>query len=198
MYLITNSDNKTWRGEQWDLNITHAESNDNYHYFAYVNPLTALFMYPAYEGNINNPQLWKGHGEERSKDWVIRHAYGKFTTLEKLEVTFPTEEQSMIFGFINALAVAQNKVFATWALKFLKKEDETLETAQKMLAEIMLENSCSCAYALVAGLENKDFHKYAAYASHRAWHDSQEQIDLEQAAQIALNVPLEDIIQILG
>jgi hypothetical protein len=201
MYLITDSENKTWRGEQWDINVTHTEGNDNYHFFAYTNPLTALFMYPAYEGDINNPQLWKGKGEELSKDWGIRCGYGKFTTLEKLEVTFPTEEQSMIFGFINALAVARNKTFNDWALKFLKKEDESLETANKMLDDIMGEDSCGCAFALVGGMEKKDFHRYGAYASHRAWHDSLDQrlpVDLEQAAQVALTLPLEDIVQILG
>jgi len=201
MYLITDSDNKTWRGEQWDVNVTHTESNDNYHFFVYPNPLTALFMYPTYEIDINNPILWKGKGEDISREWGIRNSYGKFTTLEKIEATFPTEEQSMIFGFINALAVARHKTFNDWALKFLKKEDETLESANKMLDNIVFEDNCSCAHALVGGIEKKDFHRYAAYASHRAWHDSLDQrvpIDLEQAAQIALTVPLNDIIQILG
>lgn len=201
MYLITDADNKTWRGEQWDTNITHTESNDNYHFYAYTNPLTALFMYPAYEGDINNPRLWKGKGEELSRDEGIRSRYAKFTTLEKLEVTSPTEEQSMIFGFINALTIARNKTFNEWAMKFLKKEDETLETANKMLDEIMFDDKCSCAYALVAGMEKKDFHRYAAYSSHRAWHDSLDQkrvLDLEQAAQVALTVPFADVVQILG
>lgn len=201
MYLITDEENKTWRGNQWDVNITHTEDNDNYHFFAYTNPLTALFMYPAYEGDINNPRLWKGKGEERSRDEGIRSSYGKFTTSEKLEVTFPTEEQSMIFGFVNALAVAHNKTFNAWALKYLKKEDESLESANKMLDEIMFDDKCSCAYALVAGIEKKDFHRYAAYSSHRAWHDSLDQrlsLDLEQAAQVALTLPLEDVVQILS
>lgn len=200
MYLITDSDNKTWHGKQWGVNVTHIEDNDNYHFSTYLNPLTALFMYPAYEGCINNPILWKGIGEEISQERGIRNNYRKFTTLEKIQIDLPNEEQSMIFGFINALTVSRRKLFNKWALSFIKKENETLESANEMLENLVYEENFSCACALVAGIEKKDFHKYAAYASHRAWHDSLDQklpIDLEKSAQVALTVPLNDIVQIL-
>lgn len=199
MYLITNPDNTTWRNVKWGENITHSETNQNYQFVAYTNPSIALFMYPAYEGNISNPSLWKGIGENPTKDENIRVKYEKFTTLEKIEITLPTEEQSMIFGFINALAVTQHKIFNEWSVKFLKQEDVTLESAKNMI-KYMYEESCACAYPLVAAIEKNDWRQYAAFASYRAWNDSLEQnnpIDLEKAAQVALKMPLEDIVAIL-
>jgi len=203
MYLITDENNKTWRDIQWDVNTTHTEPNDNYHFYAYNSPIVALFMYPAYEGDVNNPKLWKGKGEECSRDEGFRRRFAKFTTLEPIEVTFPTDEQRLIYGFINALTVAQNKKFNDWAMKYLKKEDQSIETAKKLLDEdgIMFDDKCGCAYALVAAIEKSDFLRYPAYSSHRAWHDSLDQrlpLDLEQGAQVALTVPFEDIVQILG
>ena len=199
MYLITNSDNTTWRNIQCGENITHSESNPNYQFTAYSNPSVALFMYPAYEGNVPNPSLWEGAGENITRNDKIRIKYEKFTTLKKLEVKLPTEEQSMIFGFINALAVTNHKVFNEWAIKYLTREDTTLESAHKML-DYMYEESCAAAYPLVAAIEKNDFRQYAAFSSYRAFNDSLEQndpVDLAKAAQVALTMPLEDILKIL-
>lgn len=201
MYLITDEHDKTWRDIQWGPNITHSESNDNYQFYVYHSALTLLFMYPAYEGDTNNPKVWKCKPANLTRDDGFRQRFDTLTTLEPVEVVWPTDEQRMTFACINALAIVKNQDFNNWALKYLKKEDQSLEAAEKMLRDIDYDDTCGCAYALTAAIEKKDFFRFTAYSSHRAWHDGLDtttKLDLDQTAQVVLTVTLEDIVQILG
>ena len=70
-----------------------------------------------------------------------------------------------------------------------------------MIRDINYDETCRCAFALEAAIEKQDFQHYPAYAVHRAWHDSLDKkvkLSLEQTAQIALTVAIEDIVQILA
>lgn len=201
MYLITDEHDKTWREIQWGPNITHSESNDNYQFYVYHSPLTLVFMYPSYEGDINNPKVWKCRANNLTRDEEFRQRFETLTTLEPVEVVWPTDEQRMTFACINALAIAKNKHFNDWAMKYLKKENQSLQAAQKMIRDIEFDDSCGCAYALEAAIEKQDFLHFTAYSSHRAWHDgldTKNKLDLDQTAQVVLTVSLEDIVQILG
>jgi hypothetical protein len=205
MYLITDEHDKTWRGIQWGPNISHSEENDNYHFYVYHSPLVLLFMYPAYEGDINNPRVWKCQGKNLTRDEGFRQRFETLTTLEPVEVVWPTPEQRMTFALINTLTVNQNKYFSEWAMKYLKKEDQSLEAAQKMIKDVDFDAACGFSFALEAAIEEQDFLRFPAYAVHRAWHDSLDtkvKLDwsghcLEQTAQIVLTVSVEDIVQIL-
>ena len=201
MYLITDEHDKTWRDIQWGPNISHSEANDNYQFYVYHNALVLLFMYPAYEGEINNPKVWQCQGQNLTRDEVFRQRFETLTSLEPVEVVWPTPEQRMTFALINSLTVSKNKYFSDWAMKYLKKEDQSLEAAQKMIKDIDYDLQVSCAFALEAAIEKQDFLRYPAYATHRAWYDNlytKVKLDLEQTAQVVLTVPVEDIIQILA
>jgi len=206
-YLITDQDNKTWRDIQWGENVTHEEENSNYHFVVYNSPQTACYMYPCYEGT-KNPKLWTATGEHLAVAEGFRSKCAKLTTLNEFPITLPTNEQRINFGILCAVNVAQSPQFMEWSLKYLRGEDQTKESAQKLSDELIAkfdaeapEDYTSCCYAVLASVMLDDPALFAANAAHRAYHDSlelPEPLNLEQTAQIANMVSAADIASLLG
>jgi hypothetical protein len=204
-YLITDQDNKTWRNIQWGENITHEEENSNYHFIVYNSPLVASYMNPCYEG-IKNPKLWTANAENLSRDDGFRSKFAKLTTISEHQIELPTNEQRINFGILCALNVAKYQPFNDWAFKYLRGEDQSKESAQKLNDELIAkldaeaeEDYTACCFAVLASVTLEDS-VFAANAAHRAYHDSldfAEPINLDQVAQITNMVSAKDIANLL-
>lgn len=212
-YLITDENNKTWRDIQWGENVTHEEENPNYHFVVYNSPQVARYMYPCYEG-IKNPKIWIASGENPNairgfpqKLDGFRSNFSKLTTISEFSVELPTNEQRINFAILCAMNVAQYNPFTDWALKYLRGEDQTKESAQnlndKLIAKLDVEapeDYTDCCFAVLAYVTLGD-PVFAANAAHRAYHDStefEEPLNLDQMAQIANMISAEDIAALLS
>lgn len=108
-----------------------------------------------------------------------------------------------------------NPLFREWALKYLKGEDQTKETAHTMNEMLTTQFAKSqrgtkipkehqyidCCYAVLASVMLDDPALFAANAAHKAYHDSlefTEPLDLEQTAQIVNALTASDIASLLG
>ena len=208
-YLITDQDNKTWRDIQWGDNVTHEEENSNYHFVVYNSPQVACYMYPCYEGT-KNPKLWTAAGEHLTRDEGLRSKFAKLTTVNELPITLPTIEQRVTFGILCAMNLVLNPLFREWALKYLRGEDQTKESAhtvnEKLIAQLGTtvpreHEYTACCHAVLASVMLDDPALFAANAAHRAYHDSlelAEPLSLEQTAQIVKMVSAVDIANLLG
>ena len=194
-YLITDQDNKTWRGVEWGENITHEEENPNYHFAVYNSPQAACYMYPFYE-EIKNPKVWTATGENPSRDEGFRTKFAKLTTVSPLSIMLPTRDQRITFGILCSMNLVMNPIFRDWAVKYLRGEDQTKESA-KIGADKLMEQVgtpvpaeheyTACCHAALAAVMLEDPSLFAASAGHRAYHDSLDMaqpINLEQIAQI--------------
>lgn len=208
-YLITDQENKTWRDIQWGENVTHEEENFNYHFWVYNSPQVAAYMYPCYEGT-KNPKLWTAAGQHCTRDDKIRTLFSRLTSVKQLPMTFPTDEQRINFGILCAMNLVLNPLFRDWALKYLRGEDQTKETAkvveEKLVAQMgtpvpRSHEYIGCTFAVLASVMLDDPALFAANAAHRAYHDSlelTEPLNLDQTAQIVNMLPAAEIANLLG
>ena len=216
LYLVTDQNCQTWREVQWGINVTHIQTNPNYHFPVYDNLSVAAYMYPAYDG-IENPKIWEaiGEGESRSQTG-FRNKYAKLTTLREIPFQIPTIEQRISFAILCSMNLVLNPLFQTWALNYLRNVDRTKETAHVVSEEISKQSGSElplehqytdCAYAVLAAVlfnhpgNDTEVAAFTANAAHRAYFDSLDQeinLNLENLIQIVDLIPLEEIAQILG
>ena len=207
-YLITDQENKTWGDVQWGENISHEQENDNYHFVVFNSPETARYLYPSCEGT-KNPKIWNASGENMSRNDGFRTRFAKLTTISELAFSLPTNEQRINFGILCALNVMLYEPFKTWALKYLRGEDQTKESAQAMNDEILAkidssdpkEDYSDSCFAVLASVMLDEPAIFSANAAHRAYHDSLECIqplNLEQIAEIVNMMSAKDIAELLS
>lgn len=210
-YFITDQDNKDWLGRAWGENVSHEETNTNYYHATYSHPLIACFLYPAYE-SVQHPKIWTCEGSGETKQDGIRTKYSKLTTLAEIEFTPPTPEQCVCFALLCAMNLISNPTFKVWALNYLKNIDQTPQTAKKTL-DILMDGLCeeaswlkpeyeyfAPAHCAIAAVAEGPAYQFAAYAGHRAWHDSLEfnnPLDLAQIGMIVSMLPAHDIARLL-
>jgi hypothetical protein len=209
LYLITDQHNRTFRDIEWGANITHEETNDNYHFPAYHSADVATYLYPSYDG-IREPKLWTAEGENPSRQEGIRSKYAKLTTLQEHSIQFPDNEHRIVFAILCAMNLVLNPLFREWAIKYLKGEDTSKESA-KVLSDKLLEllgddtippdhQYFDCCHAVLAAVLLDDPALFCANAAHRAYYDSLDMgidLNLEQIAQVANIVPAAEIATML-
>lgn len=210
LYLVTDQNNKTWRDVQWGENITHEESNTNYHFAVYDSPLVASYMYPTYDG-ITDPKIWEAVGEGESHDQGgFRNKYAKLTTIKEVAFQNPNTDQRMNFAILCAMNLILHPVFRTWALNYLKGVDQTKETAH-VVSEVLVEQLgtdlppeheyYNCAHPVLAAVMLDQPAEFCANTAHRAYFDSLEQnipLNLEHIAQIANLISGPEIAEVLN
>jgi hypothetical protein len=202
LYLITDQDNRTWRNVQWAENTTNQEDNPNYHFIAYNSPLVATYIYRAYD-NIQFPKIWtaKANNAATLSD-EIKGKYSSITSVNEFQIDFPNKDQAITFAILCAMNLTPNQDFKTWAINYLKGVDISKETAHK-INELLLnddKNYVSTAIGSIGAVLLNDPFFFAANAAHRSFYDSKEfnnQIDLEQIAQIVNMLPAKDIAEFL-
>lgn len=160
-------------------------------------------------GNQESETLDCG-GEHLTRDEGFRSKFAKLTTVNELPITLPTTEQRVTFGILCAMNLVLNPVFREWAIKYLRGEDQTKESAhavnEKLIAQMGTpvpreHEYVSCCHAVLASVMLDDPALFAANAAHRAYHDSldlAEALSLEQTAQIVNMVSAVDIANLLA
>jgi hypothetical protein len=204
-YLITDGENKTWGNVQWSENITHEQNNPNYLFSTYTDPILAHLLNPAYEG-YNNPCIWTAEGEI-TNNFGLRYECRKITSIEKLDVKAPTNEQRISFAILCATHLVNNTAFKMWAKNYLLGNNKTKETAdlvRQQLEKIEIVSTkeqdgyvgpaIACIMAITV-----DANMFAANAAHRTYYDSPEndRIDLVKIARIATSLKPEEIAEVL-
>lgn len=166
-------------------------------------------MYPCYEGT-KNPKLWTAAGEHLTRDDGFRSKFAKLTIVNEFPITLPTNDQRITFGILCAMNLVLNPLFRAWALKYLRGEDCTKESAHAVNEKLIAQLGTSvpreheytdCCHAVLASVMLDDPAVFAANAAHRAYHDSlelPEALNLEQTAQIVNVVSASDIASLLA
>lgn len=192
-YLVTDNENKSWRGETWGENVSHKETNSNYFFWTYEHPDVAALMVPVECRNLQNPRLWQCECVDLSDvdygtishDWGYRRRYPYVKTLQE-EIFFqPTDEQRIAFAMLVTLSVSENPLVTAWIRNWLLDLDRTPETAQRVseaLTDEMWQNYdtyakyyTNSAYALTCSIAQPDqTAQYSAGSAYRAYVDSQE------------------------
>lgn len=214
-YLVTNQENQTWQGKTWGENVNHQDSNTNYQYDVYQSPLVASFMYPCYQGSIQNPKLWTAVGETQTAGDGLRLKFMSLTTLKEYPFTQPSEKQAIVFGILAAMNLVQVPNFLDWAKNYLTGKDTSKETAEKVskeLHELLYDEPPEYISPAITSLASVSLDKprlYAANAAHRAWCDAFDEntplnlgnaagsVNLHQLAQIAITLPPAEIVKLL-
>lgn len=216
LYLVTDQENKTWRNILWGGNITHEESNSNYHFAAYNSPLVASFMYPTYDGIAYNPavppKIWEAIGEGESHDQGgFRNKYAKLTTTVEVAFQNPTIDQRMNFALLCAMSLILNPIFRTWAINYLRGTDQTKETAH-VVSEALSDQATQedlppgheyydCAFPALAAVMLNEPAEFCANTAHRAYFDALDRnipLDLDHMARIACMIAGPEIAMVLN
>ena len=182
-YLITDQDNKSWRDIVWGENVSHTENNPNYHFSVFNSPQTATYMYPYYERTLHFPKVWEVKAENLARSEGFRSKFSKLTSLKEFKIALPTNEQRIVFGILSCMNLITNPIFKDWALKYLKGEDQTPESAFKVNEKLLEMMSCTwmgtpenqyfyCAHAILTAVAINEPFVLPATAAHRAYHDS--------------------------
>lgn len=204
---MTNQNNQTWRNIQWGENITNQEDNPNFHFKCYDDLSIATYMYPAYEG-YENPHIWEaiGEGESRSQTGFC-NKYAKLTTLKEIQYQNPTIEQRITLAILCSLNLVLNPLFRKWGIDYLRKIDQTPETAHKLSEELTKQENLplehqyiDCTFATLAAVMLSEKEQFAANAIHRAYFDGidlEQPLDLTQMADIVNSLEPEQIADFL-
>ena len=207
LYLITDGENKTIRDVLWGENITNEQhDNPNYLFSVYNDPLVAHMLNPAYEG-YKNPNIWEAEGNI-SQSFGFRHECDKLTSIKKVDIANPTDDQRIAFAILCSLHLVSNSVYKNWAKEYLSGLDRTKEKAasvKKLLEEFKIGESSnhqddyvSCGMASIMAVL-VDPWTFAANAAHRAYYDSPEdsRIELDKLANISMKLTLEEMANVL-
>jgi hypothetical protein len=203
-YLITNALGNDWRGRAWGVGVTHTEENPNYYPSVYKSPLVAVYMYPAYEGKVDNPRLWVCEGSGQGREDDLRADLATVKVTSEFPVQWPTPEQRVTFGLLAALNLVTDPDFRSWAVAYLKGVDTSKESASVLEGKLMgrlaeLDERQSSAFAAAAAVATGEL-EHSAFAAHRAYWDSYDlptPLDLAQTAQIVSMLPPAEIAGIL-
>ncbi len=190
-YLVTDSENKSWRGEVWSEDVSHKETNSNYFFWTYTHPLVASFLIPNECRNLQNPRLWTCECTDLadvdygtiSHDWGFRRRYPYVKSIKEIEMFQPTYEQRICFSMLCTINMTENPTILAWIRNWMHDIDRTPETAQKVsdvLTDQMFEKFkryrefyTSSAYPLVYSVvKPEEVGFYSSAGAYRAYIDS--------------------------
>ena len=206
-YLITDSNNKTWRDVTWEENITHEQNdNPNYLFSVYDDPILAHMMNSAYEG-FKNPNIWLAEGEV-TNSFEFRYECSKLTAKKQIQVNVPTDDQRIAFAILCSIQIVSNPIYKEWAKNYLSGNDRTKEKAESVMRELQeiklgeaknrQDEYVSCAIVSIMSITTDPW-TFSAKTAHRAFYDSPEEdrINLIKLSNIAVSLKMEEIAEIL-
>lgn len=203
MYLITDCDDKTLNNVLWTEGcINEQNSNPNYLFSVYDDPVVAHMMNAAYEG-FKNPHIWTVEGEKHVS-FGFRHECQKIKAIKKLDLPEPKDIQRISFSILCAAHLMKNQFYKLWAKNYLNGSNRTKETAECVIQQLQNINfsenkeSVGCGIASIMAVIIDPW-QFSANAAHRAYYDSPEQnrIDLAKLANIAVTLSPEEISQVI-
>ena len=206
-YLITDSNNKTWRDVTWEENITHEQNdNPNYLFSVYDDPILAHMMNSAYEG-FKNPNIWLAEGKV-TNSFEFRYECSKLTAKKQIQVNIPTDDQRIAFAILCSIQIVSNPIYKKWAKNYLSGNDRTKEKAESVMRELQeiklgeaknrQDEYVSCAIVSIMSITTDPW-TFSANTAHRAFYDSPEEdrINLIKLSNIAVSLKMEEIAEIL-
>ena len=206
MYLITNENNQ-YKNLVWTENITHSTTNPNFQFTLYKTPEIGSYLFPAYE-NFQNAKIWKSIPENFSQNDYLAKAYS-VTTIEEIPTQFPTQEQRITCSILCSLTYVTNPIFKNWAINYLKKIDQSKETAHSVQEKLLDYpdnvlnpefNYVSPAINTLGSVILNDTMFLTANSILRTITDSKEfysKFDLEKIIKICNMIPMEEIANLL-
>lgn len=190
-YLITDENNKSWRGETWGENVSHKETNSNYFFWTWKNPWVAAFLLPTQCRDLQKPRLWTCECADLSEiDYgSVSHDYGYcrrypwVKTIKEQEMWQPSNEQCITFAILCTWSLTENPLVLAWMRNWLLDIDRSPETAKKVRDSLTNEMCQSfrtykkyyteSAYALTQSVvEPEQTAFYSANSAYRAYSDS--------------------------
>lgn len=210
-YLVTDSEDKSWKDKLWTENCSHTEENPNYQSFLFdSSPLLAAFLAQAYDRNLSNEiKIYEAEGEDLVIEQPFRKLFKKITCTKQANINLPNKQQRIYFGIISTLYVVENISFRNWAANYLKNIDVTPETANKTNQKIYQEyfqedypypTLDSSHTILQAIIDDEKSYLMAGMAAHRAYYEALDMnipIDLQQIADIVMVLSGQEIADTL-
>ncbi len=190
-YLVTDAENKTWRGEIWGEGVSHREPNSNYFFWTYTHPDVAALMIPIERENLQMPKLWSCEVADLddvdygtvSHDWGYKRRYPWVKTFLEEACFVPSPEQRIAFAMLCTMSLTKNPLVLAWMRNWLLDIDRSPDTAEKVsdvLTDEMWQQYHSqreyythSAYGLTCAVAQPEKTAlYAAGAAYRAYIDS--------------------------
>ncbi len=199
-YFITDQSGLDWKKRQWAVGNSHTETNENYWFSTFDDPLVALFLDPACD-QTENPKLWQVEISGEKIEILPRILSSNMKVVGTVEDALPTPEQYVAFGIVCALNLVADKTFSNWAINWLKNIDRTKETAEKIHESLELPDDCSsAAWPALASVAKDQPAFHSAAAALRSFYDSPEKdpIELKQIARIVATMTTQEIGTLLG
>lgn len=190
VYKLTNNVGQTYNCCQWGESVTNETSGTGdlcgpgwLHY--YEDARLAVLLNPIHaEFHPDTMQLWEAKADGQIKrDRGLKAGCSRLTTLRRIPLPEVTTEHRIRFGIACARRVCTDKVWQTWATKWLSGEDRSEDAALYAAGAAATAATASAAAtvaALAAALENVA--KFAAEAA-------------VYAAAVANELPWNEILQ---
>lgn len=160
----------------------------------YKSPQIASYLYPAHQ-TLKNPKMWECKVENPSQNQYMAKS-NQISIIKEISHDFPTIEQRINCSILCSLSLVVNPIFKSWTINYLNKTDQTKETAEKILDQLLdyednvLNPEYNYVYAAISTLGSvllNDPLFLTANSILRVISDSKE---------FSLNIDLEKIIQI--
>ena len=133
VYKLTDKYHMTRGQTQWGENVTHQVkwsgflcSDGCLH--AYRSPELAVLMNPIH-GHIQNPVLWRARTPKILADDGTKIGMSELTTIERIPLPMPTEEQRVEFAIKVALLQYSESSYVLWAKNWLSNKDRSTLSA---------------------------------------------------------------------
>jgi hypothetical protein len=101
----------------------------------YKSPQIASYLYPAHQ-TLKNPKMWECKVENPSQNQYMAKS-NQISIIKEISHDFPTIEQRINCSILCSLSLVVNPIFKSWTINYLNKTDQTKETAEKILDQLL-------------------------------------------------------------
>lgn len=154
-YKITDINDRTYAGFQWEKGMVHKTSGENelctsgwIHF--YRDKLLAVLLNPIH-AYYNPCHLWIGKARGKIKeDNGLKWGCSEFKMIRRISIPKITKIQRVAFGILCSLEVCDDPDYIEWANNWLKNIDRTRGAAEAMAKTIRIRNIVAKAACLAA------------------------------------------------
>jgi hypothetical protein len=137
LYKLTDEFGNTKNQTHWAEGTRHEIAKElrdstqplcsKHYYYAYENPLVAVFMNPSH-ANFRNPILWRATGWVSKRNGQLKCGCFTLRTLQQIPLPVLTTNQRIRVAIQCALKEPQTESFKSWAKNWLSGVDRTFKT----------------------------------------------------------------------
>ena len=172
-YKLADVGDRTMRGTQWGVGVTHAATGDpaqglhsDAYIHAYEHPLLAVFHDPIGNNFGSAAHLWEAESDddEPVREGPISLGVRSLTTLRQIPLPQITTEQRVRYAILCGKAVYTAEEWVTWADNWLSGADRSRNSIDRAVAGIAGARPIALRLLSAAGFAG-DTATYAAFSA---------------------------------